>query len=62
VFLNSQGLPTYEAKELGLDAIPDIMPGGFVDDAGVISVCLTTVDYYVTAEHIKQAEIFLKQR
>jgi uncharacterized membrane protein YkvA (DUF1232 family) len=43
-----------------VDAIPDFLPGGFLDDAGVIAACLATVEMYVTDTHRNSAENFFK--
>jgi len=33
-----------------LDAVPDLLPGGYVDDYGVIFLAVTTVAIYITDE------------
>lgn len=38
-----------------LDAIPDALPGGFIDDLGVLAGALVTVALYVTPEVSRQA-------
>ncbi len=38
-----------------IDLIPDALPGGWVDDAGVVSTALTTVRAWVTERHYAQA-------
>ena len=37
------------------DAYPDMLPGGWVDDAGVIAAALATVRVYVTEAHYDRA-------
>lgn len=44
---------------LPVDAIPDIIPGGYTDDAGVIAAVLATINAYVTDDHRKKAKNWL---
>ncbi|MFM8445361.1 MAG: YkvA family protein [Methylococcus sp.] len=37
------------------DAVPDALPGGFLDDLGVLAGALTTVALYITPEVNRQA-------
>lgn len=39
-----------------VDAIPDPLPGGLVDDAGVLATAVTTVAMYITDEVKLQAK------
>lgn len=44
-----------------IDAIPDFLPiVGWTDDAGVIAGVYTLIKSYVTEEHTRKAEEFLK--
>lgn len=42
-----------------LDAIPDFLPGGFVDDAAAIGFALQIASVYITKEHRYQAQAWL---
>lgn len=42
-----------------VDFIADILPGGFVDDAGVISSAMLALNSYITNEHRRKAEDWL---
>lgn len=44
-----------------LDAIPDFLPGGFVDDGMIIISVYITIEFYITEEHRKKAGKILKQ-
>jgi len=43
-----------------IDAIPDALPGGFADDAGVFIGILNLINDYITDDHRKQADKFLQ--
>lgn len=39
-----------------IDAIPDILPGGYVDDFGILTAAVVAVATYIKDEHVKQAK------
>jgi uncharacterized membrane protein YkvA (DUF1232 family) len=43
------------------DAIPDLLPGGYVDDLGVLAAATAFVGVSIKPEHKKKAEEKLKQ-
>jgi len=38
-----------------VDGIPDLLPGGYVDDIGILAAAILTVGAHVKAEHIESA-------
>ena len=46
---------------LPLDAIPDIFPGGYIDDIGVLMAALGVVATHIKEEHVEKANETLKQ-
>ncbi|MEZ5534027.1 MAG: YkvA family protein [Thiolinea sp.] len=44
-----------------VDAVPDLLPGGYVDDFGALSAALMTVAAHIKDEHVKQAGIKMGQ-
>lgn len=45
-----------------IDAIPDVLPGGFVDDLGALGAVLVSVTSYLTPEIKRQAEEEVSKR
>jgi uncharacterized membrane protein YkvA (DUF1232 family) len=43
-----------------MDAIMDLLPGGYLDDAGVILTTLKLIDHYMTDWHYQQADDWLQ--
>ena len=43
------------------DAIFDMLPGGFIDDAAVITATLAIVQQFITDDHYRLADQFLNQ-
>lgn len=43
-----------------IDAIPDALPGGFVDDYGVLAVAAGAVAAHIKPEHAERAKQVLK--
>ena len=43
-----------------IDAIPDFLPGGFVDDGAVIAGVFKAIEMHITEEHKRQASETLK--
>ena len=42
------------------DAVPDIIPGGYVDDLGALAAALTVVAAYIKQEHVEKAQAKLE--
>ncbi len=38
-----------------IDAFPDMLPGGFLDDLGVLLLLITQIPQYIKPEHYQQA-------
>ena len=45
---------------LPIDLIPDFLPGGYVDDLGVLAAAVTTVAVYITDDVKRQASAKLR--
>ncbi len=43
-----------------LDAVPDFLPFGFVDDAGVLAGAITTVALHIKDEHVRRARAWIE--
>ncbi|HZG85610.1 YkvA family protein [Paenibacillus sp.] len=43
-----------------LDAVPDLLPGGFLDDAAAIATVIMTAKAYITEDHRRQALAWLR--
>ena len=46
---------------LPTDAFPDLFPGGFVDDFGVLAAALVTVATHIKPEHVQKAREKVEQ-
>ena len=43
------------------DAVPDFVPGGYIDDLGALAAALTVVAAHIKQEHIDKAHTKLKE-
>lgn len=41
------------------DAVPDLLPGGFIDDGSVITAAFIVIEMYITEEHKRKANEIL---
>jgi uncharacterized membrane protein YkvA (DUF1232 family) len=46
---------------LPVDAVPDFLPGGLVDDAGALASAITVVAAHIKEEHSRRAREVLRE-